>query len=867
MNELTSLRKNLEATITSIGKDAWHLSVLQNKVGANIIPTLIIKPMEVRAWLGQLAGYEAAIDDWRLWHGGSYPDSLNAFKESLKVCQVPKFWARIIARIRSLRKSDTDAVMFRADLNAYAFKNCALNACFRTLTLREFDEASLWQSFLAIILPFFEEEGAKALLEAGLSPVDTMPGVMIQPCWPGKIAGRCTFFDKATVDNDVEQWATIHWSEQNAAHLEQNNVDLHHNHKLSFRIGLDPASFEIVEDLKPYLPQLMEWIYDACHCLKGLSSIEWLWDGDLLWLLDAKSMDGQVCLSLSSDEKFYGDNTFTLLSAVKPFLKKRFSSQCSNLTESLFCDGETFWKPLEKWAGRLSSGLIQGFSPGNNHFSLKQLLLRQWYRVLHGDVHAILASLNYGYSVQIMGEDPREALLLLQTKSLGKIAPSLLASLENDWKNLEKKMLGNKWQAFMLTGQNAVFMGSCRDHFDGYKKDVGDVAFDCFIQAREVASDYVLNQTKVFLLKRILIKTLNELWRVLGLPSKQFSHLFLWQPAGSAEGFNRELNDFVSLLKKDEHREEFLQKLSVALDMDQALICGGVLKEKHAVLWHRFLFSYAYISYFWELTHPSIADFPPQLSKLISCKLAMHCVDGDLNIGVEVRRAAKENALLSFRQALDAQSVEGMTAIVEGLIRLVERLISIDSEQFFVSGKYFQPLKNHLWQISTEMTKNGQLRNRSDCYVLRANELLSSIQGGGIYWGFLVGKRLEVKDIHIASKDTEDKWILDTEGLDIKSINALEHLLYGMPWKSQLGISDDEMAFLLSSCDVFWKEDLIETVHTDNFTRVKALRSGAEASENYIDNNIIGNEPSNEGLYFKEPSSVIVTSNYMDETT
>ncbi|MGK5081801.1 HAD family hydrolase [Bdellovibrionota bacterium FG-1] len=226
------------------GKGAVIVRMIQK--GFAVPPTAAIGVTQVQEWLESLPEYGSAIQAWR---SDAALAHLALLEQAILSAPMPEYWGLSAHTMRQFLAGDTAEekepwpLIFRPSVSLKNSPPGCLGGCFESVVAREAGPETLWKAFLAVAASAFKPAAAQRLLALGVDLGGLRVAVLIQPFL---IAGRAGVF-----------------------------------------FSRNPANPELV----PFSKLLSKRAVQAEKFLGGPANIEWIWDGQQLWFVQA-NLDG-----------------------------------------------------------------------------------------------------------------------------------------------------------------------------------------------------------------------------------------------------------------------------------------------------------------------------------------------------------------------------------------------------------------------------------------------------------------------------------------------------------------------------------------------------------------------------------------------
>lgn len=612
----------------------------------------------------QIESYSHLISEIALWN----VSALKLLRQKISQLKMPEEWQALCQEVRGI----SDRVILRSSMNIEDHPNASFAGCFNSVVLNTVSEQTLWEGVLQVIQSAFTQSSIKRMLAEGVQLDQFKVGFLVQEWISCQLSGVCFSRNPAClwIKNGVVEWG------RSGTGVVQGTGE---NHTAS---QFDP----IPADLERFWHLLWMTAGKLERQLEGPVDIEWVWDGNQLWIVQVRLVATEEANLIRMTPKGQRWTREQLL--------ERFPEPLTPLGYTVLEDFlDSNFKELDKTFGIITTD------------SQKAIVAFGGYLYANADIfcyHKIRVRFSH--------------YLLPWKKSFWRFLKVILCFGFSRIKLLNA-LLGMKTDEVIARWDLHCekYSGNLADFNHGIQHlhhFTAEQTLDALEELRIISKEFMKQDFVVYFLKDLHFKILRSEQKNLSLD--------LHRPLQNnrTSQMSAEWDSLMANLNADEGFLNFIHDLR-AHSSDAFALAKRYLKSDTYTLWHEFFEKNGHLRTSWDISQPSWREAPENLAFIL------------------------EKSTQSGRRRINnipEQNVK-LSPLVNKTLARLDELIRIDEEQHFISGRLFEPSRKIALHAADLFVQQGLLSEKGLIFFLTMEEIKNQLHSPGMSLNFLALRR------------------------------------------------------------------------------------------------------------------------------
>lgn len=617
--------------------------------------------------------------------------------EALQASVMPEAWRAVWQKVSAEVLGESGKIIVRSSVSCEDSTSCSFSGCFDSEVVKDPTAETVWKAILNVLSSVYGRQSAQRILASGLDPRAVLPGFLIQSFIEPQVAGVCFSRDPQNVWGEK---LCVEWGSSGETVVQGTG-------EVKFARSNEAEPYE----LAPFWAELLTMAREIEILLRGPADIEWVWDGQKLWVVQSRLIATEEARLLARTKKGgRWSRELTLERFPKPLTPMGWSILQDSLEHNIRTLDESFGVVASRPEDiAVSVGGVIYSDP--EFFKFPQGVRIKWGRYLAPWRKTFWRLANT--LARFCGR-------VVVQKSKG-VAKSL-ALLE-----IVDAVLGDKAREIEMGW--AAHRDGCLENISSFLKKLDAMSgakpahevLSLMEEVKVLSLNFLEPDLAIFLVKDSTYKALTQLWLELNLNESNLGDLLMLSRGNRTLEMNAEWDDLIAALKSDRQKESFLARLEQAASYAQGLSAGDVLDSATNLAWTRFLSRNGHNTTSWDVAVASWAENPAGLAPLLRVSLALPAKS------ILDRAAKRGEARQMLFDRLSEKGFSKSIPLVQKLLARVECFMSLDEEQHFLSGLLLVPSRKLIGDGERILMNRGQLRATSKAFYLTLAELKAEL--------------------------------------------------------------------------------------------------------------------------------------------
>jgi hypothetical protein len=654
--------------------------------------TILFDLNSLDRWLEKsLPVYRSVLDLCARWVTPQVQKTLLNFREKglelLSVRGIPIDFDKVIKFL-----GDGDWII-RSSMGVKDSEASSFSGSFASVKVSAKDgKEALSRACLEVLFSAFQESAQGSamtrILSAGQNPREFQSGFLIQKYISPRLSGICLTRDPSQIWNKNQ--GRVEWGNQ-----------------FSQRLDATPA------DLETFWERIWEYSDLIESQFNGPAEWEWVWDGEMLWVLQARRIATAEAKLVARTRK--GRRWSRALTV------ERFPQPMTPMGWTVLQDGFlTQLRSLEKRLGMVSrhpedmTANINGVIYSDPvFFRFPEGVKIRWS---HYFTPCRKVFWELGSRVFFGG-------LKLITRKSWKVKRALIKLSILD-------VLMDE-QSLDIEKNREMHRDRCLGRIDRFQKSIQSNRSQNPLEIlarmetlKNLGQEFMEPDLATFLIKDNYYKAIQDLWEALGRNPAQLTQTMRVLSRNNTLEMNQEWEEFLGTLRLEplQSVRRFLQVLEKSKGREQALFAAAGLSSKAKQAWQSFLTKNSHLRTSWDVAFPGWGESAYELVPLLRVALQKpsHRV-----IGVGQNSAVSAYTLLfqEFSHDLQRLHLQSYGRLVEKSLRRIETFIRMDKDQHSLLGVLLDPSRDLVLSAAEILVEENLLAQPEDVFFMELDEL------------------------------------------------------------------------------------------------------------------------------------------------